>query len=116
MRDSARGGVEAASDNDEAAVGDAAQPPSVLLLNLSTISDGPDSVSAAGDAPAPAPSEALDGGQNRRYSIVQEPPLWVPDHLAPRCMACGALFTVVRRRHHCRNCGKVGSVESFFFF
>ncbi|RXG54811.1 Lateral signaling target protein 2-like protein [Armadillidium vulgare] len=55
----------------------------------------------------PIPSQESSESQNRRYSIVQEPPSWIPDNLAPRCMACGALFTVVRRRHHCRNCGKV---------
>ncbi|ODM98278.1 Lateral signaling target protein 2, partial [Orchesella cincta] len=38
---------------------------------------------------------------------VEVPPKWVPDELAPQCMACSATFTVVRRRHHCRNCGKV---------
>ncbi|KAK8388081.1 hypothetical protein O3P69_020163 [Scylla paramamosain] len=43
----------------------------------------------------------------RRGPRVQEPPPWVPDQQAPRCMACGASFTMVRRRHHCRNCGKV---------
>lgn len=60
----------------------------------------------------PIPSQETSESQNRRYSIVQEPPSWIPDNLAPRCMACGALFTVVRRRHHCRNCGKV----TFFVF
>ncbi|KAF2344500.1 FYVE zinc finger [Trinorchestia longiramus] len=38
---------------------------------------------------------------------AEEPPCWVPDQEAPRCMACGASFTMLRRRHHCRNCGKV---------
>lgn len=38
---------------------------------------------------------------------VESPPPWIPDEMAPRCMACEAMFTVVRRRHHCRNCGKV---------
>ena len=37
----------------------------------------------------------------------ESPPPWVPDHMAPRCMTCEAMFTVVRRRHHCRHCGKV---------
>ena len=45
----------------------------------------------------------------RRGPRVQEPPPWVPDQQAPRCMACGASFTMVRRRHHCRNCGKVST-------
>nr|XP_023014334.1 lateral signaling target protein 2 homolog [Leptinotarsa decemlineata] len=35
------------------------------------------------------------------------PPVWIPDVEAPKCMSCGANFTVVKRRHHCRNCGKV---------
>ncbi|XP_049823409.1 lateral signaling target protein 2 homolog isoform X2 [Aethina tumida] len=37
----------------------------------------------------------------------ETPPIWIPDMEAPKCMSCGANFTVVRRRHHCRNCGKV---------
>lgn len=34
-------------------------------------------------------------------------PEWVPDIAAPACMRCTAHFTAFRRRHHCRNCGKV---------
>ncbi|XP_064105700.1 lateral signaling target protein 2 homolog isoform X2 [Macrobrachium nipponense] len=54
-------------------------------------------------------SSPLDRGSDssRRRPRVQEPPAWIPDQDAPRCMSCGASFTMVRRRHHCRNCGKV---------
>lgn len=38
---------------------------------------------------------------------VDRPPIWIPDVEAPKCMSCAANFTVVKRRHHCRNCGKV---------
>lgn len=38
---------------------------------------------------------------------MDRPPIWIPDVEAPKCMSCGANFTVVKRRHHCRNCGKV---------
>ena len=38
---------------------------------------------------------------------VLTPPSWIPDESAPHCMSCQSVFTVVRRRHHCRNCGKV---------
>jgi len=34
-------------------------------------------------------------------------PFWVPDSDAPNCMICGSKFTMVKRRHHCRACGKV---------
>ena len=34
-------------------------------------------------------------------------PKWVPDKDAKVCMLCETRFTVVKRRHHCRACGKV---------
>lgn len=40
-------------------------------------------------------------------TTTEIPPSWVPDNEAPICMSCKVIFTVVRRRHHCRNCGKV---------
>lgn len=51
----------------------------------------------------------------RNYSIStsastshpQSPPKWVPDHQAPKCMSCESQFTAFKRRHHCRNCGKL---------
>lgn len=34
-------------------------------------------------------------------------PVWVPDSVATHCMNCGLKFTIIKRRHHCRACGKV---------
>jgi lipid-binding SYLF domain-containing protein len=34
-------------------------------------------------------------------------PAWVPDAACNECMGCRAEFTLLRRRHHCRNCGRV---------
>ncbi|GAB6028768.1 Zinc finger FYVE domain-containing protein 16 [Chamberlinius hualienensis] len=34
-------------------------------------------------------------------------PVWIPDSEALNCMECGIKFTVIRRRHHCRACGRV---------
>ncbi|XP_055928469.1 zinc finger FYVE domain-containing protein 9-like isoform X1 [Argiope bruennichi] len=34
-------------------------------------------------------------------------PYWIPDAEAMNCMHCGMKFTVIKRRHHCRGCGKV---------
>lgn len=36
-----------------------------------------------------------------------DPPDWVPDEACSICIACKAPFTVIRRKHHCRSCGKV---------
>jgi len=32
---------------------------------------------------------------------------WVPDSECENCVACGTQFTLLRRRHHCRNCGRI---------
>ncbi|XP_051834982.1 lateral signaling target protein 2 homolog isoform X1 [Antechinus flavipes] len=37
----------------------------------------------------------------------EEPPAWVPDHACFHCTACQTPFSLTRRRHHCRNCGKI---------
>ena len=37
------------------------------------------------------------------------PPQWIPDEQTTHCMSCKVAFTFVRRRHHCRNCGKVSA-------
>lgn len=34
-------------------------------------------------------------------------PLWIPDDAVLDCMLCQTRFTLVRRRHHCRICGRV---------
>ncbi|XP_041435307.1 lateral signaling target protein 2 homolog isoform X2 [Xenopus laevis] len=37
----------------------------------------------------------------------EDPPEWVPDEVCSLCTACEAPFTVIRRKHHCRSCGKI---------
>ncbi|XP_017793357.1 PREDICTED: zinc finger FYVE domain-containing protein 9-like isoform X2 [Habropoda laboriosa] len=39
--------------------------------------------------------------------LGKQPPFWVPDSDAASCMLCDVKFTVLKRRHHCRACGKV---------
>ncbi|XP_054707167.1 uncharacterized protein LOC129216969 [Uloborus diversus] len=34
-------------------------------------------------------------------------PCWVPDGEAHSCLNCGLKFSQLRRKHHCRNCGKI---------
>ncbi|XP_069798309.1 lateral signaling target protein 2 homolog isoform X2 [Narcine bancroftii] len=38
---------------------------------------------------------------------LEDPPEWVPDEVCSYCPACKAPFTVIRRKHHCRSCGKI---------
>ncbi|CAH2059435.1 unnamed protein product, partial [Iphiclides podalirius] len=85
----------------------------------------PSPLSAEQPAPVEAARKPVDGGGNLQASVstgdltyrrdeersaspcVERAPEWVPDIAAPSCMRCSAHFTAFRRRHHCRNCGKV---------
>jgi hypothetical protein len=40
-------------------------------------------------------------------------PVWIPDDLAPACMNCGAKFSLLNRRHHCRYGGEVVCSKCF---
>ena len=39
--------------------------------------------------------------------IISEPPVWVPDCEVTCCNNCRETFTLLKRKHHCRYCGKV---------
>ncbi|XP_041985218.1 lateral signaling target protein 2 [Aricia agestis] len=66
-------------------------------------------------APRPPPRDIqpsastgdLRSGASSGAGPVERAPEWVPDIAAAACMRCAAHFTAFRRRHHCRNCGKV---------
>ncbi|XP_033175827.1 zinc finger FYVE domain-containing protein 16 isoform X5 [Bombus impatiens] len=52
--------------------------------------------------------DILDNSLPESGSVLgKQPPFWVPDSDAPSCMLCDVKFTVIKRRHHCRACGKV---------
>ncbi|XP_023694585.1 lateral signaling target protein 2 homolog isoform X2 [Paramormyrops kingsleyae] len=50
--------------------------------------------------------EDFNGGESRGDSAGGLP-VWVPDNECTHCTACKAPFTFLRRRHHCRCCGKI---------
>ena len=37
----------------------------------------------------------------------KEAPIWIPDIASNVCMGCGVALTFFRRKHHCRNCGRI---------
>jgi hypothetical protein len=45
--------------------------------------------------------------KNTEASKQSIAPLWMPDNTASTCQKCRGLFTVLNRRHHCRNCGAI---------
>ncbi|KAK2142297.1 hypothetical protein LSH36_974g01044 [Paralvinella palmiformis] len=47
---------------------------------------------------------ALNENLNSPFTISE--PKWIPDNECPRCMNCDAKFDFLKRRHHCRRCGK----------
>lgn len=64
--------------------------------------------------------EAVDECTNKRDSykkssnvvlkegeLGKKAPAWVRDEAVSMCMLCDVLFTKLRRRHHCRACGRV---------
>ncbi|KAK0183206.1 hypothetical protein PV327_001270 [Microctonus hyperodae] len=55
------------------------------------------------------PSPDASDNSSMEFGIVlgKQPPFWVPDSDAPNCMLCDVRFNVIKRRHHCRACGKV---------
>ncbi|VDD80894.1 unnamed protein product [Mesocestoides corti] len=42
-----------------------------------------------------------------RLARPRDPPEWAADGSSPVCMSCGTRFTMLRRRHHCRACGRL---------
>ncbi|KAI8807263.1 hypothetical protein BJ742DRAFT_813038 [Cladochytrium replicatum] len=51
--------------------------------------------------------KTLSLGRPSRTTSTQLAPIWIPDAAAPHCMSCRREFTFLRRRHHCRHCGRV---------
>lgn len=47
-------------------------------------------------------SKAQQIKQNRQFA-----PLWMPDKFSSSCQKCQNAFSLINRRHHCRNCGAI---------
>ncbi|RUS70884.1 hypothetical protein EGW08_021356 [Elysia chlorotica] len=58
------------------------------------------SLGTVSNAASDASWEAIDDSEEK---IV----MWVPDSLVTHCAGCDSQFWMAKRKHHCRNCGKV---------
>jgi hypothetical protein len=47
------------------------------------------------------------GGAEGGADTAATAPVWVPDFVVAACMLCEQPFTMLKRRHHCRKCGKL---------
>ncbi|XP_049792985.1 myotubularin-related protein 3 isoform X1 [Schistocerca nitens] len=66
----------------------------------------PESV-CSGEQPSAGESLPSDVSWENLEERDAGPTLWVPDHAVNRCMGCDTEFWLGRRKHHCRNCGKI---------
>ncbi|KAF2362143.1 Zinc finger FYVE domain-containing protein 21 C-terminal [Trinorchestia longiramus] len=49
----------------------------------------------------------IPANDNERSPFELVEPEWVPDNDSPSCMECREKFDFLKRRHHCRRCGRV---------
>jgi hypothetical protein len=43
----------------------------------------------------------------RHSTLGVSAPVWVPDSEVTKCTLCGEKFLIIRRKHHCRQCGNI---------
>ena len=87
------------------------RPPSPPPIESSLLPESASEAAAASSVPI---DEELIRVEQEWSKLTEEEkklgsvaPEWVSDELAPVCMKCAAKFSMTRRRHHCRACGKV---------
>ncbi|KAI8914777.1 hypothetical protein DFJ77DRAFT_463294 [Powellomyces hirtus] len=51
--------------------------------------------------------EEWSSWQKRRKMHNYSAPVWMPDDSTNCCMLCSQEFTMIKRKHHCRACGKI---------
>jgi hypothetical protein len=54
-----------------------------------------------------SPRAPGDNAPEEEKERIERRPVWIEDKDAITCAKCEAKFSLVTRRHHCRNCGKV---------
>ncbi|KAG8035499.1 hypothetical protein G9C98_006945 [Cotesia typhae] len=75
--------------------------------SATTVTAAPSTNEESGRERDPSPDVSDSSSMEFGIMLGKQPPFWVPDSEAPNCMMCDMRFTVIKRRHHCRACGKV---------
>jgi len=60
----------------------------------------------ASASPRASTEAQQETGMDDYYSQKKEAPIWSPDTADSKCCVCGQSFSMIRRRHHCRLCGR----------
>ncbi|XP_051176882.1 zinc finger FYVE domain-containing protein 9 isoform X3 [Leptopilina boulardi] len=71
------------------------------------VSDVPENEGNGDEIRVPSPDISENSSMDSGMVLGKQPPFWIPDAEAPNCMLCDVKFNVIKRRHHCRACGKV---------
>ncbi|XP_014616566.1 PREDICTED: zinc finger FYVE domain-containing protein 9 isoform X1 [Polistes canadensis] len=117
--------IENNTENNENTEGGskAVRPQTLDIASTVSMNDHPvtDSPSNASKQQGTSENEGNNGNNSRETAadltenaltesikiLGKQPPFWIPDSDASSCMLCDLKFTVLKRRHHCRACGKV---------
>ncbi|XP_043480801.1 zinc finger FYVE domain-containing protein 9 isoform X2 [Leptopilina heterotoma] len=74
---------------------------------IPVVSDIPEHEGNGDEIRVPSPDISENSSMDSGMVLGKQPPFWIPDAEAPNCMLCDVKFNVIKRRHHCRACGKV---------
>ena len=94
---------------DQLRSSDAASPPAerpfIVMATVTNARGGGHGGSSGGATPTPRLrlGPFATRGEAEAAALACCPPVWEPEQ--PACSRCGHTFGLLRRRHHCRNCG-----------
>lgn len=77
---------------------------------MDEVGSQPDSVGSYGSEHQSVGHDSM-AASDLSWETVDEqdtrPTLWEPDHVVNRCPSCDHEFCLMRRKHHCRSCGRI---------